>query len=219
MCSALVAWNRLLFEVFIPSTWASLLPVLLEKDAFTSIYNAWPPSQPAVKVGDFVYWNDLPSNVLLAISRNKLAVWPVVGVNNSSEMNVSFSDLGSLLVATKDDDPETLMSLASAGVKMTQPPEYIKELLLRAKVDFVLLDPETARQVLLVGNAFCTIQVSYDFLYFLGRYFPIVFFTFAANGGGPYSLLPFVYARGHSHRWHARDSTRQRHLLLSPEIR
>jgi hypothetical protein len=126
-----------------------LLPILLKKDGLTSIFEAWPPSRMSVQGGDTMYWNDLPIKVLSAIAKDKLAVWPVIAPSSSDP---AFSDLDSLLVASETDDKETLTTLALAGVSITQPPGWVKGLLLDAGVDFVLLTPDSAHQALLVSS-------------------------------------------------------------------
>jgi hypothetical protein len=117
-----------------------------------SIFDAWPPSQQSAKGGDTIYWNDLPCNVLSAIERDKLAVWPILSSSASDQSRPTvYSDLGSLLVATEMDNRDMLAALASAGVNITLPPTYVKDLLLGAEVHFTSLTPETARQTLLVS--------------------------------------------------------------------
>ncbi|KZP24219.1 hypothetical protein FIBSPDRAFT_1042283 [Athelia psychrophila] len=143
--SVIVEWNRLLFDTFIPNAWASMIPVLLYQDHFVDIFRTWPPSQPAGQGGDTSYWKKLPSEILRAIVRKKLAVWPVI----SHGLEHSFSELDSLLVADAADKEETLAALAAAGVEMTQPPPYIKALLENAGIHFTPLTPDTARVALL----------------------------------------------------------------------
>jgi sacsin len=98
-----------------------------------------------------MYWNDLPCQIVSAIARYKLAVWPVITSRASGRTNPIFSDLDSLIVASEADNQETLAALSLAGVNITQPPEYVKCLLTEAGVGFVLLTPLTARQTLLVS--------------------------------------------------------------------
>jgi hypothetical protein len=140
-----------MFDTFIPSAWAALLPILLTQDNLVSIFEAWPPSRTPVSGGDTMYWNDLPRKVLSAITRDKLEVWPVITSGSPGLVNPKFADLGSLLVASEADDHETLTAFALAGVSITQPPSWVMSLLIDAKVDFVLLTPLTARQALLVS--------------------------------------------------------------------
>jgi len=99
-----------------------------------------------------MYWNDLPCKVIIAIVSYKLAVWPIVTASKSGQTNPVFSDLGSLIVASETDNQETLAALAMAGVNITQPPAYVKNLLVEAGADFVPLAPFTARQALLVSR-------------------------------------------------------------------
>jgi hypothetical protein len=127
-----------------------LLPILLNQDNLTSIFDAWPLSRPAVQGGDTMYWNDLPCKVVSAIVRYKLAVWPIITAGRSGQTTPMFSDLVSLIVASKTDSQETLTALAMAEVNITQPPAYVKDLLVEAGVDFLPLTPVTARRALLV---------------------------------------------------------------------
>jgi hypothetical protein len=99
-----------------------------------------------------MYWNNLPCKVLSAIVRDKLAIWPVINSNSSGLTDPTFSDLGSLLVASKADNQDTLTALALAGISITLPPAYIKDLLLEASADFNSLNPDTACQALLVSR-------------------------------------------------------------------
>jgi hypothetical protein len=96
-----------------------------------------------------MYWNDLPCNVASAIVRDNLNVWPVI--TSSSSKNPTYSGLASLIVTSDAENQETLTALALAGVSMTQPPTYIKDLLLEAGAGFSLLTPDTAREALLVS--------------------------------------------------------------------
>lgn len=123
-----------------------MMPILLNQDHFTEIYEAWPPSQPATQGGDTTYWKNLPKGILKAIAAENLAVWPVIGHNAKP----SFATLQSLLVADQSDDKQTLTALAMAEVWVTQPPTYIKTLLKQTGVKFTPLTPNTARDVLLV---------------------------------------------------------------------
>lgn len=84
--------------------------------------------------------------------KNRLAVWPTIESPRSVSATRTFLDLGSVLVASCYDDKETLAALAVASVNMTQPPDYVKALLLEVKAEFTSLSPNTARQVLLVSS-------------------------------------------------------------------
>jgi sacsin len=94
LSSVLVEWNRLLFNTFIPSTWAALLPILLNTDGFTNIFDAWPPPQPPVRGSD-MYWNDLPCKVLSAIATDNLSIWPVLTSSDLGQTSPIFSELSS----------------------------------------------------------------------------------------------------------------------------
>ncbi|KAF7986757.1 hypothetical protein HWV62_20340 [Athelia sp. TMB] len=150
--SVIVEWNRLLFDTFIPNAWAAMIPVLLYQDQFIDIFQTWPPPQPATRNGDVSYWKSLPTDILEAIVKAKLAVWPIAS-SPSVCSEISFSDLQSLLVADESDDQEVLDALAGACVEITQPPKYIKTLLEKADIRFTPLSPETAHHVLLTNVA------------------------------------------------------------------
>ena len=138
-----------MFDTFIPNAWAAMIPVLLYQDQFIDIFQTWPPSQPVTRSGDVSYWKNLPTDILKAIVKAKLAVWPIIP-SRSVCSELSFSDLQSLLVADESDSKEILGALAGACVEMTQPPKYIKALLEKAYIRFTPLNPETAHHVLLV---------------------------------------------------------------------
>lgn len=93
--------------------------------------------------GDTTYWKNLPCDILKTVVGDNLPVWPVLGLD-SGPPGPRFSALQSLLVASVSDDHETLLSLAAAGVSMTQPPDYVKALLSKADLTFTLLNPESA---------------------------------------------------------------------------
>ncbi|KAF7361321.1 BTB domain-containing protein [Mycena sanguinolenta] len=109
--SVLVEWNHILFDTFLPRTWAALLHVLLQEDQLKDVFRAWPPRQSEVFGGDNAYWQALPAKLLAYIVIFKAETW------------------GSLLVASADVDDATLQALANAGLRVTQLPRYIVELL------------------------------------------------------------------------------------------
>ncbi|KZP24217.1 hypothetical protein FIBSPDRAFT_1042281 [Athelia psychrophila] len=142
-----VEWNRLLFDTFIPYAWASMLLVLLRKDDFIDVFQAWPPPQPEKQGGDAGYWKNLPCELIKTIVGKNLAVWPIIPYTS----NPLFLGLRSLLVAEESDDKEMLAALAMAGVQVTQPSTYIKALLEKTGVAFTPLKPDTTRDTLLTN--------------------------------------------------------------------
>ncbi|KAJ6617959.1 hypothetical protein B0H10DRAFT_1947944 [Mycena sp. CBHHK59/15] len=144
--SVLVEWNHILFESFLPRTWAALLKVLLQDDLLTDVFRAWPPAQSVVFGGDSAYWQTLPAKLLACIVASKAEVWPVV-TGSKQTSTPHFADLGSVLVASADIDEATLRALANAGLRVTQLPEYILQLLSNggvADVQYTLLSPRIA---------------------------------------------------------------------------
>ncbi|KAJ7034674.1 hypothetical protein C8F04DRAFT_1100594 [Mycena alexandri] len=126
--SVLVEWNKILFEYFLPRTWAALLKVLLQDDHLTEVFRAWPPAQSVVFGGDTAYWQTLPAKLLACIVSSKAEVWPVVSSSKGGTLP-HFAELGSLLVVSTEVDEATLRALANAGLRVTQLPEYILRLL------------------------------------------------------------------------------------------
>ncbi|KAJ7673472.1 hypothetical protein B0H17DRAFT_1083119 [Mycena rosella] len=144
--SVLVEWNRILFESFLPRTWAALLKVLLQEDHLTDVFRAWPPAQSVVFGGDSAYWQTLPAKLLACIVASKAEVWPVF-TGSKATTHSHFADLGSVLVASPDVDDGTLRALANAGLRVTQLPEYILQLLSNSGVTdirYTLLSPSVA---------------------------------------------------------------------------
>ncbi|KAJ7186780.1 hypothetical protein C8R46DRAFT_279690 [Mycena filopes] len=144
--SVLVEWNKILFEYFLPRTWAALLKVLLQDDHLTEVFRAWPPAQSVVFGGDNAYWQTLPAKLLACIVSAQAEVWPVV-TGSKGETLPHFAALGSLLVASTDVDEPTLRALANAGLRVTQLPGYILQLLSDSgltDVGYTLLSPSVA---------------------------------------------------------------------------
>ncbi|KAJ7119509.1 hypothetical protein C8R44DRAFT_176382 [Mycena epipterygia] len=144
--SVLVEWNHILFESFLPRTWAALLKVLLQDDHLTDVFRAWPPAQSVVFGGDSAYWQTLPAQLLSCIVKSKAEVWPVVTGSKGSR-SPHFADLSSVLIASTDVDDATLRALANAGLRVTQLPEYILQLLSNSGVTdvrYTLLSPSVA---------------------------------------------------------------------------
>ncbi|KAJ7475161.1 hypothetical protein B0H11DRAFT_2034382 [Mycena galericulata] len=144
--SVLVEWNNILFQSFLPRTWAALLKVLLQDDHLTDVFRAWPPAQSVVFGGDSVYWQTLPAKLLTCIVASKAEVWPVVTGSKGSDLT-HFADLSSVLVASSHVDDATLRALANAGLRVTQLPGYILQLLTdqgSTDIRYTLLSPKVA---------------------------------------------------------------------------
>ncbi|KAF7320872.1 BTB domain-containing protein [Mycena chlorophos] len=146
--SVLVEWNYILFESFLPRTWAALLPVLIQQDRLGDIFRAWPPSQTGVFGGDTAYWQTLPAKLLECIVGSKAAVWPVAQGSTSKEQ--AFAELGSVLVVSTDVDDTTVLALADAGLRLTKLPEHVAKLLPGLlPTQYTLLSPIVAHGQLL----------------------------------------------------------------------
>ncbi|KAJ6510488.1 hypothetical protein C8R45DRAFT_1088650 [Mycena sanguinolenta] len=143
--SVLVEWNHILFDTFLPRTWAALLRVLLQEDQLKDVFRAWPPRQSEVFGGDNAYWQALPAKLLACIVASRAEVWPVVAGSKGGTLQ-HFADLGSLLVASAEVDDATLQALANAGLRVTQLPTYIVELLrsIGPAAQYTLLSPSVA---------------------------------------------------------------------------
>lgn len=146
-----MAWNSLLFDTYIPRTWAQLLPILLQNDQVKHIFDALPASQPIAKGGDTMYWNFLPSHVLNVIIKDNLPVWPISYDPGVPGESLSYSDIRSVLVAPGTVRKEILKALAMIDVFTTQPPQYVTDLLFAANLGIRFLDPCTLHLVLLVS--------------------------------------------------------------------
>ncbi|KAJ7058193.1 hypothetical protein C8F01DRAFT_1149905 [Mycena amicta] len=149
--SVLVEWNYILFESFLPRTWAALLKVLLQQDQLTDVFRAWPPAQSGIFGRDTAYWQALPLKLLECVAASKAEVWPVIQGPKAKQQS-HFADLGSVLVASIDVDDLTLQSLADAGLRLSRLPEYILNLLSSSSVtptQYTLLSPTVAYRYLI----------------------------------------------------------------------
>lgn len=142
--SALIEWNRLLFDTYIPQAWAALLEVLVKHDQVENIFNAWPSPQAEVYSGDYVYWKDLPLHVTKHALN--LQVWPVFGTKPPS-----YHTAASLLIAEGSVEKNVLSALVHAGLLVAQPPQYLTQIILAnftKKIE--ILSPEIAHRKLQV---------------------------------------------------------------------
>ncbi len=149
--SVLIEWNQLLFEKYLPSAWAALLPVLIEEDALKQIYELGRLHKPIVETGDGTYWQDLPRNLLSAVASSGSVVWPLVPrspKSNSRNTEVApFQNLRSVIVAGSAIDVKALQALVDSGLNIIQPPEYI----MKSEINHTALTPDIAHAGLLVS--------------------------------------------------------------------
>ena len=79
-------------------------------------------------------------------------MWPVVD-RVDSKISMEFVDFESVLVASPDAESEILQAFGNAGLKITQPPDYIIQLLLASHdIAYTLLTPDIAHEKLLVSQ-------------------------------------------------------------------
>ncbi|KAG6874639.1 hypothetical protein C0992_007151 [Termitomyces sp. T32_za158] len=134
-----VEWNKLLFDTYLPQAWALLLH-MLTASGIPDIFTVWPPRQSPTQLGDSGYWAALPTHLAETVVASRCCVWPVFASPKK------FSILDDVLVATSE--PDTLINaLATCGLAITHPPQYIVELLKSATV----LTPAAAHTSLLVS--------------------------------------------------------------------
>jgi sacsin len=141
--SALIEWNQLLFDTYIPQAWATLLEVLVQVDQVGDIFDAWPVLQANVQSGDYFYWRDMPFNVTkYALDR---PIWPFYGESPSHGGAESF------LITNASTPDGVLDALVRTGIQITRPPQYITEIMVKKFPSKIrLLSPETAQKELLV---------------------------------------------------------------------
>jgi sacsin len=142
--SALIEWNQLLFDTYIPQAWATLLEVLVQVDQVKDIFNAWPVLQANVQSGDYFYWKDMPFSVIkYALDR---PIWPFYGTP-------ALGQIDSVLVSSTSILDDVLDVLVRTGLHITQPPEHVTDILVREFSDKIrVLSPETAYEELLVRD-------------------------------------------------------------------
>jgi hypothetical protein len=147
MRRVLVEWNRLLFDTFIPITWAKLLFFLLKNDSLTDVFSLWPPSQLSSGGRSSLDWKDLPRCMLRQVDLEQLEIWPTFG------SQTDFCALSTVLIAP-DMDHHGLESLCAAGLKITLPPRHIRDLIQTAGIEHTCLEPEAAYHALLVRTLY-----------------------------------------------------------------
>jgi hypothetical protein len=137
--SVLIEWNRLLFNEFIPTAWAKMLPILTKNDHLTDVFSLW----PIIDVGSSLHWRTLPISLLRQVDSMNLAIWPTFG------HQTAFDVLSSVLVAFDIED-RVLLALTEAGLKITSPPNHILEIIHMTEPHYTPLSPKMAHTALLV---------------------------------------------------------------------
>lgn len=140
---ALIEWNRLLFDTYIPFAWAGLLDILVQYDHVQNIFEAWPTSQAKLRSGDYVYWKDTPFHITkYALS---LPIWPIFGDPGS------YGTITSLLVDGDSTGDNVLEALGRVGLQITRPPLYVTQLLCEHHSSTIkILSPEIVHERLQV---------------------------------------------------------------------
>ncbi|KAF9446296.1 hypothetical protein P691DRAFT_673937 [Macrolepiota fuliginosa MF-IS2] len=144
---ALIEWNHLLFDTYIPQAWAALLQVLVKHDQTEDIFNAWPIPQANVYSGDYVYWKDMPLNVTRHAL--KLPIWPIFGKSPPS-----YHPIASVLLAEGSTEENFLTALVRAGLLISRPPQYLAQIILsnfKEKVE--VMSPEIVHRKLQLDDA------------------------------------------------------------------
>lgn len=70
-----------------------------------------------------MYWNAFPRNVLTFVVKERLPVWPTLGLNPTHER------LEDVFVARADVPEDVLQALAALGLDIIRPPAYLVALL------------------------------------------------------------------------------------------
>ncbi|KAI0071115.1 hypothetical protein K474DRAFT_669456 [Panus rudis PR-1116 ss-1] len=141
----LIEWNRVLFEVYIPRTWAAHIELLATTLKFPQdIFGAWPPTSQESSGGDSAYWNNIAVDVLRCIALSDSAVWPLCENFSSS---AAFGTISDVLIASKSD-LSFVPALRAAGLKVCIVPPTIQRLLQKKCPEARLLTPDTAHDEL-----------------------------------------------------------------------
>ncbi|KAF5313831.1 hypothetical protein D9619_013016 [Psilocybe cf. subviscida] len=144
----LIAWNKLLFERYIPNAWKIFLEVVVKDPTSSSnIFELWPPQQQTgVASGENVYWRSLPTDLFHSVTSSSSAVWPVF--RNDPESPIEYRPLDSLITAESYRQDRYLRSLTAAGLKFTCPPRHIIDIV-TISAQFRIISPEQAHMALL----------------------------------------------------------------------
>ncbi|KAL0565846.1 hypothetical protein V5O48_016173, partial [Marasmius crinis-equi] len=121
-----LAWNAMLFEVYLPVVWAVLLD-LLSSAASPRIYDAWPKPQPDVEGVDSANWKAVPRRLVDEVVKAGFPVWPV----ENGKGDVAFMGLGEVMLLSDAPSqyPPPVEVLARAGVNVARVPSYIHNIL------------------------------------------------------------------------------------------
>lgn len=148
-CSLAVAWNKLLFDTFVPRAWLALLETIANGRASLELYDILPPLQDRRTSGDAQYWTSLLRDVVgLALERDA-PVWPELSGSTSTSSN-TYTRLINALVASWNDKSEHLEMLVKAGIVVIRPPSHVNEVLLESRSQHKLT-PENVRPQLSVS--------------------------------------------------------------------
>ncbi|KAF8205680.1 hypothetical protein K438DRAFT_1964095 [Mycena galopus ATCC 62051] len=112
----LVAWNRSIFNQFLPATWAALLRALVDEHEVKDIWSAWPAMDVTSGSG---YWSQILPDLMKRVLDLDLPVFPAFP---DAEIHVSLS---SSFVASENDDVALLRALANAGLAIVKLPQHL----------------------------------------------------------------------------------------------
>lgn len=116
----------------------------MKHDKVQNIFDAWPRAQADVLSGDYVYWKDMPSRV--ARYALDLPIWPIWGLDTPC-----YERIGSLLTAGSSTQDNVLGALVRTGLKITQPPCYLTQIIHNNYSNYVkMLSPEIVHEKLQV---------------------------------------------------------------------
>ncbi|KAH9939666.1 uncharacterized protein BXZ73DRAFT_43603 [Epithele typhae] len=141
-----VAWNRLLFNTFVPRAWLAFLEAAVSRELPLDLYSFMPPLQDTHTSGDAAYWSGQLDSVLRLALEKRAAIWSEVsGSPSRSPRNIS---LDNALIASPQDGDVEVRTLAAAGVSLIKPPANVYTAL-KSRLEYRLLSPNTARNALL----------------------------------------------------------------------
>ncbi|KAI0071823.1 hypothetical protein K474DRAFT_1712121 [Panus rudis PR-1116 ss-1] len=143
----LIEWNRTLFQVYIPRTWAAHIEQLTPTLHYPQdIFKAWPPTSQESSGGDSAYWNDVAIDVLHHVADEKLAVWPLCE-DAATPSRDGFGALSDIFVAVEYDSPY-VPALRAAGLKICIVPQAIRDILQYSCPQARFLAPHTVHTTL-----------------------------------------------------------------------
>ena len=115
--SLAVAWNKLLFDEFIPRAWVAFLEFVANSQVSLDLYDILPPLQDRRTSGDAKYWTSLLRDVVSLVLERDASVWPALSASSTAS-----TCLADALVASWSDNPAQLQVLVKAGVVVILPP-------------------------------------------------------------------------------------------------